>query len=165
MKNVACAWLCACLLAAPALRAEEAPIQADFRADIDRLLETTHAMELAGQMTELVTAQFLANLKQLRPDLPQAALDAVPQAVREVVAANSESLHAALVALYARHFTHADVRAMLDFYRTDIGRKTIEVMPKLMQDSMALGAQWGQSIAPQFGPKIAEKLRERGIDI
>jgi len=44
-----------------------------------------------------------------------------------------------MVPLYARYYTVEDMQAMAAFYRTPTGRKTLTLMPKLMNDSMQMG--------------------------
>jgi uncharacterized protein len=45
------------------------------------------------------------------------------------------------------------------FYKTPIGKKTIEILPQLTQDSMVAGQKWGQKI----GELAAEKMKEKGF--
>jgi uncharacterized protein len=47
-----------------------------------------------------------------------------------------------VVDIYVKHFTHDEVRALLDFYTTPVGRKVIRVMPMLAQESSAAGQRW-----------------------
>jgi hypothetical protein len=43
-----------------------------------------------------------------------------------------------MVPLYARYYTVEDMKAMAAFYRTPTGRKTLTLMPKLMNESMQI---------------------------
>ena len=49
---------------------------------------------------------------------------------------------------------------LLAFYRTPLGQKMIAKMPALMQDSMTVGVQWGQSKAAE----IVERLKAKGFE-
>ena len=161
-------WLCTLvflIFTQPLHAADEPPISDDFRADINRLLDMTGAMEVGKQMGVAAATQIAAQLKQKHPELSSDAINAIPKAVEEVIDQNTGSLRLMLVALYAKYFTDADVKQMIQFYSTDLGRKVIRVMPQLAQESMALGMQWGRTIAPQLGPRVAEKLRAQGFDI
>jgi hypothetical protein len=40
-----------------------------------------------------------------------------------------DSVMPRVVDIYVKHFTHDEVRALLDFYTTPVGRKVIRVMP------------------------------------
>lgn len=44
-----------------------------------------------------------------------------------------------LVAIYSQHFTDAELDALIQFYQTDVGQKSLKILPKLTQESMELG--------------------------
>jgi hypothetical protein len=54
---------------------------------------------------------------------------------------------------------------MIRFYSTDLGKKTIRVMPALMQESMAAGQQWGQALGPQIEERVKARLKKEGVAI
>jgi uncharacterized protein len=54
---------------------------------------------------------------------------------------------------------------MVRFYSTEVGQKTIRVMPGLLQESFAVGQAWGRSLGPQLDEQIRARLRNDGIDI
>jgi hypothetical protein len=58
-------------------------------------------------------------------------------------------LHDAQVGLYARYFTEDELQGLVAFYDSPAGKKTVEVMPRLMSDAMRLGAE-------TMGPKLQE---------
>ncbi len=47
----------------------------------------------------------------------------------------SEIIEAVYLPLYDKYFSGEELREMLAFYRTPLGRKSIEVMPSLMQEA------------------------------
>ena len=77
----------------------------------------------------------------------------------------SGSMEDLIVPIYARYFTLSEIEELLDFYRTPIGRKTIEVMPLLTQESMQVGQSWGMAIGPVIGRRVSERLAAEGIEV
>lgn len=49
------------------------------------------------------------------------------------------------IALYARHFSHDDIKGLLAFYQSDVGKKAIEVMPTLSREGAAIGERWART--------------------
>ncbi len=49
----------------------------------------------------------------------------------------SQIIEAVYLPLYDKYFSEEELREMLAFYRTPLGRKSIEVMPSLMQEAGA----------------------------
>ena len=48
------------------------------------------------------------------------------------------------IALYAKYFTQADVKGLISFYESDLGRKTVANMPSLMREGGEIGQQSGR---------------------
>jgi len=54
---------------------------------------------------------------------------------------------------------------LLTFYQTPLGRKTVEIMPLLSQESMQVGQAWGMGLGPIIGQRVSERLADAGITI
>src|SRR6266478_2534381 len=61
-----------------------------------------------------------------------------------------------LVSAYAKHFTEADARELVRFYRTPIGSKAIRVAAVLTGEGAAIGQRLAQSRQAEF----AQRLRD-----
>jgi hypothetical protein len=64
--------------------------------------------------------------------------------------------------LYDRIFSEADLRQMVTFYRTPVGRKSIEVMPSLMQEA---GAGIEEAVRPLSIGLIQEIVAEERAEL
>lgn len=68
-----------------------------------------------------------------------------------------ENLRPEYVRLYAEAYTEAEIRELIAFYRTPVGRKSVDLMPMLMQR----GAEIGQrQIQPHLG-ELQRRIMER----
>ena len=50
------------------------------------------------------------------------------------------------VPVYDKYFTHDEIKSMIGFYRTPVGKKSISVLPKLTGELREMGEKWGQQI-------------------
>ena len=98
------------------------------------------AQDLGVQMMN----QMIPALKNMIPDAPPAFWDDVMQEV------NAEELENLLIPVYQKHLTEADVKALNEFYASDVGQKMIKTQPAIMRESMMLGQQWGQQLAQKI---------------
>jgi len=136
------------------------------RADIRQLLDVTGASSLAQQFVAATSQNLFRSLKESRPDVPDRAFEVMN---RELTALFAEKLQAPdgllerTIPVYDKHFTHAEIRELLAFYRTAIGRKTIAVLPKVVGESMVLGEKWGESLRPEIEKRVAAALRKEGL--
>ena len=133
--------------------------------DIKKLLDMTGALALGQQMANQVMLQLTQNIKARRPNIPQGVIEALRQEVNGVIRDNLPAFADAVIPLYHKHFTHEDIRGLINFYSTDLGKKAIGVLPLLMQDSMRTGQQWGQSLEPEIQRRILKRLKAEGIEL
>ena len=136
------------------------------RADIRRLMETTGASNMAQQFVAAVSQNLFRSLKESRPEVPDRAFEVM---TRELTALFSEKLQAPdgllerTIPVYDKYFTHAEIRELLAFYQTGVGRKTIAVLPKVVGESMVLGEKWGESLRPEIERRVWLALQKEGL--
>ncbi len=63
--------------------------------------------------------------------------------------ADAQQLLDSIVPLYDKYFSGEEVKALIQFYQTPLGQKTIQVMPKLMSQSQEIGRKWGEGLGRQ----------------
>lgn len=141
---------------------------ARFRADIEKLLDVTGVSTLGAQMANLVSNQMIDGLMKTQPTakIPDRAVAVIKETLSSEFAKGfvaPDGLRGRLVAIYAKHFTHAEVTALLNFYATDVGRKTLETLPKLTQEGSAAGQEWATANMPRISDLIKERLRAEGL--
>ena len=115
--------------------------------DIRELLEMTG---VAKELIQLGPA-MLAPIKKACPQVPKEVWD---EFLRGVTA---EGLVDRVVPIYQKYYTEEDVRQLINFYRSSVGRKTVQVQPELLRDSLAAGQQWGAELAGQALVRLGEK--------
>jgi uncharacterized protein len=68
-------------------------------------------------------------------------------------------------ALYARHFSAAELRDMLAFHRSPVGQKALRVLPQLMAEMMQMIMPKLQQAQAQMFEAFTKVVRQRGFDI
>ena len=116
--------------------------------DIIKLLRVSGAGKLADQMMPILISQF----KQLVPDIP----DAFWVKFRERL--NIDEFILACVPVYSKYYTHDEIKQLIRFYESPIGKKMIKVTPQLSQETMAIGQKWGE----RLGQEIVNELIKDG---
>jgi len=155
------------LLPVSPLFAQDVEVDPQKEEAIIELMTITGAMDMGEQMSQAMTQQMIQVLRRARPDIPARAFDIVGEEVQSTVMEElaKGDFNNNIIPLYDKYFTLAEIQQLLDFYETDIGKKTIEVMPQLTQESIIIGQQWGESIGPIIGQRITRRLAEEGIEI
>lgn len=71
---------------------------------------------------------------------------------------NPEDMINLIMPVYEKFYSEEDIDNMIIFYNTPTGKKMIQVLPDLTQESMRVGQQWGMKIAED----IMKKLKDKG---
>ena len=149
-----------------AAAARKAPsLDPALRADIEKLMVITGAADLGTQMASQISDAFLNGFKQNQKVVPPRAIEIV----REVIIAefsqafSGGEIRDKQIALYAKYFTQADVKGLISFYESDLGRKTVANMPSLLREGGEIGQQWAQGAMPRIVQTIESRLRAEGL--
>lgn len=153
----------ALLLAPRSLCAQDTDPQ--FRADTESLLQLNGSADV-GAVAKVVAVQLVEAMKRTRPDLPDRTLGIVT----EVITAEFSKAFVApggvrdrMVTVYMTQFTHDEVRALLSFYRTPLGRKTVSLLPTLTQEGQSAALGWVNANMKNILGTLQQRLRAEGL--
>ena len=160
MRWIAVSLIAASAAALPALAAEDMTL--DKRADVRQLVLTTLGSRVAAELADATMRNATPAVRRARPDVAERLLAVIN---RELTTLFEERIDAPgglidhLIAAYGRHFTHAEAKELLAFYRTSLGRKALELVPLASTESVA----WAQKLSPEVRQRIDAALRREGL--
>jgi hypothetical protein len=121
---------------------------------VRQLVATAHLTDQAMQVIEQqVPAQRASN-----PRIPAEFWDRFVEQAR----ARRGELEEGYVKLYDHNFTTAELRGMIAFYESPIGKRFIEVQPVLLREGMAMGQEWGTRIGADVGRSLVAGSTQAG---
>lgn len=135
------------------------------RADIEKLLEVTGSAAMGKQLVLGMVNQASGMLRKSNPDLPADFMASLAIELEAVLDEAIPQFHEMVIPLYSKYYTHAEVREIVAFYSTPLGRKTIQVMPALMGESLALGQKWGASLGPELMKRMTARCEKAGCKL
>ena len=99
--------------------------------------------------------QMTAMMKQQKPEVPELAWadlndDLAVDALKELTVLMSP--------VYQKHLTLEDLKGIIAFYNTPIGKKFAKKTPLITNESMQVTQQWGMKLMG----KIQQKLKDKG---
>lgn len=142
-------------LAAVAAAVVPSPVRAQGPAPTDtakvRLIRQLIAKaRLTDQAVQAIEQQIPAQ-RAANPRVPAAFWDRFLEQAR----ARAGELEEGYVTLYDRHFTAAEIRELLAFYESPIGKRFLAEQPALMREGIALGQEWGSRIGADVGRTLS----------
>jgi uncharacterized protein len=67
--------------------------------------------------------------------------------------------------IYASHFTEVELKELLTFYQSPLGRKVIIEEPKALDESMANAGEFGDKLSEEVIIRMRAEMKKRGHDI
>lgn len=116
------------------------------------------AMGMERTLEESINSNLSMQLQQM-PQLAQYEYEDVMRAFLYKYM-SWEYLKEHIVQLYAEEFTEQELREITAFYRTETGKKFIELTPVLMQKGMAIGQKAVEEHLPELQQMILQKMQE-----
>ena len=116
--------------------------------DIKRLLEVTNCRQQAEQAFDLIIPEFI----RLFPNIPITYWISFKEKL------DIDSFIRIYIPIYDKHFSHDDIKKLIQFYESPIGKKLIEATPRITQESFAGGQEWGRKL----GEDIINGLKRDG---
>lgn len=123
----------------------------EFEEDIALMLHMTNSLSSA----QLIATQMGKSMRQINPNIPQEFLNKL---VSELT---NKKLIETVTPIYKKHFTHADIKALIAFYNSDIGKKLARKTPLITQESMLAGQKMGMELAQE----IMQSLQKSGYNM
>ncbi len=139
----------------------------DFRKDIVKLMETTGASKLGEQIGNAVAQQAVADMRAQNPDVAPRAIEMLREVTTSYVSKfiNSPRMMDAFVPLYAKHFTHDEIKTVIAFYETPTGQKLVRTLPELTAESRQTAQREIQTIIPDMQATLQQKLSAKGLSL
>lgn len=62
-----------------------------------------------------------------------------------------------LAPVYVKYLNQEELRELIDFYSSPVGKKIAQSTPLITQESMQIGQEWGKKIGEEFVQKMKKK--------
>jgi uncharacterized protein len=111
-------------------------------------------------VVEQAKAMFLQTNPNLAKDLNDVAAD-----LRAEYAPRSAEISNDIARLYAHRFTEAELKELLTFYRTPLGRKVIVEEPKIIEESLSRVQQWANQFSEEVIAKMRAEMAKKGHNL
>ena len=132
------------------IHAGEDPVAKEaLRADINKLMMLSGSNDLGMQLMD----QLIGTFQKSNPEVPETFWQRVKAEI------NSDGITDLIVPVYEKYFSHEEIKQLIAFYETGIGKKLVASLPAIMQESITLGQEWGR----QLGEKVIQQMREEGF--
>lgn len=132
-----------------------APVPPEKAKAIRHLLEVTGSAKLGQQLMD----QLFATRRAMTRQVPGSVWDELEKEFRAEF--QSGKVTEMVIPIYSKYFSEEEINALIAFYDTPVGKKTVSVMPQILAESMQVGMQWGAEIIR----RLEQRLKEKGYSM
>lgn len=148
----------AALAAVLAVQVAGAPAWAgspEKQAQIRELLRNSGGLTIADEMMRVVSSQTIELLsRQSGERPPPGTVEAIQNAVSKVMRRNFGTFLDSMITVYDKAYTDQEVKDLLAFYKSPVGRKSVAILPQMLQASQVLAQRWVKKIEPELTSEI-----------
>lgn len=135
---------------------------------------TPAALTAAGEIVKLSGASTLFNtlvpgvveqskilFLQQNPGLA-GDLNEIGNKMRTDLAPRLNELNAEVAKIYAEHFTEQELKDLLAFYNSPVGKKFVSSQEVVVNSSLKLAQEWANKLSDEVTLKMREELKKKG---
>lgn len=132
--------------------------------------DSTRLVQKVEQLLELsgAKAQFETVLDGMLTTYKQnpAMMEGVPEDFWDKFSKKAKSsafdnLLGRMVTLYLEHYTEEELDHQIAYMQSPVTQRIVAKQPQLMQESMAVGSEWGQEIGAEIARQLMEAKEEK----
>ena len=131
--------------------AAQTEIPAAKRQEIEKMLRLTGMEKMMSQ----IKTQMIAGLKTQMTQVPEEFWTRFESKM------DMRALLEKIIPLYDKYYTTEDLKAVNAFYQSTAGQKVLSTLPKIMQESLAIGQEWGKKIGEQAAAEAEQELKNK----
>ncbi len=128
------------------------------------LVTSTGAMALFTPLIAGVIEQAKLVFLQQDPGLAK-DLNEIATQMRTDLAPRQVELTNEVATLYASSFTDDELKAILSFYQSPVGKKLLERQPQVVESSMRFAQTWANKLSDEVVGQMRAELKKRGHNL
>lgn len=133
---------------------------------VDRLAALTggYSVDIIAPAVEEYALGFSNRIATMRPEMPERGRQIVEDEVRRYIYEQfsiNKDLRSSMCDTYKEYFTSSDIKQMIEFYETDLGKKILDVLPELSKASAENSVGVFDSIKVELVKNIGARINKR----
>ena len=117
--------------------------------DIKKLLVLVGSENMGMQ----VISQMVTYYKNSMPNVPETFWQ---EYISKCNLSMNELIEMTIV-IYAKYFTHEEIKGMIEYWESPFGRKFLSLQPRIMMKSMEAGRIWGEKLNRELEEELIRK--------
>ena len=128
------------------------------------IIDASGAARAFDGILPTIMQQAYGSFLQQNPDLQKPLVESIT-AIRGDFEKRQPEIVALMAQAYAGHFTDAELKELIVFYRSPTGKKLVTELPGVLEESFARAREWGAKVSEEFIAALRVEMKKRGHTI
>ena len=128
------------------------------------IIDASGAARAFDPVVPSVMQQAYGGFVQQNPDLQKQLLETM-NTLRPDYEKRQPELVNIMAQTYAAHFTEAELKELLTFYRSPTGKKLTTELPVVLEESFTKARDWGSKLSTGIQGRVREEMKKKGFTI
>ncbi|MBW4637443.1 MAG: DUF2059 domain-containing protein [Gloeocapsa sp. UFS-A4-WI-NPMV-4B04] len=106
------------------------------------------ALICGKEFSQQINSQVINGIKSEFPQVSQGFWNILLEEI------NNDELNSEMMANYSKHYTNEEIKGIIAFYQTPLGKKMIKILPKISQESIEVLQKYGIKVAKRAIQKL-----------
>jgi len=142
-----------------------AAMDAEKRANIEVLLKGNGMLANMPQIIDLLIPQIIGDFKKINSEIPDKIWDEFTKVGIAELKRSLPELEEPVIAMYDANFSADEIKQLVVFYQSPVGRKIVVQLPQLAQQMMAMGQTWGERAGARAVERIRAAAKQKGYEL
>lgn len=145
--------------------AQTQPVDPEALAVAEKLVAEVMSGTFADQMAAAGWPSLQGAIEQANPGIDPDILTELRGEYVSIVSSYLGDLMGDMPQIYARYFNAEELRQLYEFQTSELGKKSLTILPQIMQESMPKIMSSAQRVGPLIQQRFIELLKERKVKI
>jgi len=129
-----------------------------------QLLFLKGSPQMFDRMVDNIITQSRDVFIPTNPNLSKPLNEVVAQLRPEFAPKKAELINEVARA-YARHFTEAEMKDLIAFYKSPLGQKVLKEEPLAVEDGLKRAQEWTNELSDQVMARLRAEMKKKGYDL
>jgi uncharacterized protein len=138
------------------------------KADARAFVDLTGAKTIPGSIAVGQTQNMAQAIRRADAKFPDRGFEIIRDSIGSVLSENAgkpDGLYDQMAAVYATNFTHDEIKELIRFYSSAIGKKLNDTQSKLGRENMQVAGKWASQFAPEIDKRMQAGLAKENIKL
>ncbi len=111
-----------------------------------------------------ILQQSLSIFVQQNPDLQKELVEGM-KSIAPDFEKRSDEITTIIATVYATRFSTAELKELLSFYHSEVGKKFVTLLPSVLEESFVKTQEWGAKLSEEVVQTLRAEMKKRGHTI